>query len=78
MDLTHLEEAVQHYCHRGLAASTHKTYGTGVSHFLHFWADHGVPPFPVSESLLCYFVASLAEQGLAPGTTKVYLAVGVR
>ena len=34
-------------------------------------------PFPVSESLLCYFVASLARQGLAPATIKTYLA-GVR
>ena len=34
-------------------------------------------PFPVSKSLLCYFVASLARQGLAPATIKTYLA-GVR
>ena len=32
-------------------------------------------PFPVSESLLCYFVASLARQGLAPTTIQTYLAV---
>ena len=31
-------------------------------------------PFPVSESTLCYFVAVLAKQGLAPGTIKTYLA----
>ena len=30
-------------------------------------------PFPVSESLLCYFVASLARQGLAPTTIRTYL-----
>ena len=30
-----------------------------------------------SPSLLCFFVASLAQQGLAPGTIKTYLA-GVR
>ena len=31
-------------------------------------------PFPVTESLLCYFVATLANQGLAPLTIKTYLA----
>ena len=31
-------------------------------------------PFPVTESLLCYFVASLARQGLAPSTIRTYLA----
>ena len=31
-------------------------------------------PFPVTESLLCYFVATLANQGLAPSTIKTYLA----
>ena len=31
-------------------------------------------PFPVSESLLCYFVASLARQGLTPTTIQTYLA----
>lgn len=31
-------------------------------------------PFQVSESILCYFVVSLAEQGLAPATINTYLA----
>ena len=39
--------------------------------------EYGVNPFPVSESILCYFVASLARQGLAPATIKTYLS-GVR
>ena len=38
---------------------------------------YGVNPFPVSESLLCYFVASLARQGLTPAMIRTYLA-GVR
>lgn len=40
-------------------------------------ATYNVEPFPVSESLLCYFVASLGQQGLAPSTIKTYLA-GIR
>ena len=39
--------------------------------------EHNVDPFPVSESLLCYFVASLGQQRLAPSTIKTYLA-GIR
>ena len=31
-------------------------------------------PFPVSEASLCAFVASLARQGLAPGSIRTYLA----
>ena len=31
-------------------------------------------PFPVSESLLCYYVAFLAQEGLAPLSIKRYLA----
>jgi len=31
-------------------------------------------PFPVTEALLCYFVATLARQGLAPTTIRTYLA----
>ena len=32
------------------------------------------PPFPTSESVLCYFVVLLGKQGLAPGTIRTYLA----
>ena len=35
----------------------------------------GIPfPFPVSETLLCYFVTALAREGIAPATIKIYLA----
>ena len=62
---------------RGVAGSTHRTYQTGSNRFIQFCRDNNTQPFPVSERLLCYFVASLAQQGLAPSTIKVYLA-GVR
>ncbi len=52
-------------------------YKTGLNRFLRFCCDHGATPFPVSENLLCYFVAFLAQQGLAPNTIKTYLA-GIR
>ena len=31
-------------------------------------------PFPVTESIVCYFVVTLANQGLAPSTIKTHLA----
>ena len=31
-------------------------------------------PFPVSETLLCYFVTALARDGIAPATIRTYLA----
>ena len=34
----------------------------------------GATSFPVSESLLCYFVAALVRQGLTPSTNRRYLA----
>ena len=46
-----------------------------MKRFLSFCQSYNVSaPFPVDESLLCYFVAALAEQGLAPTTIKTYLA----
>ena len=70
-----MDEAVRFYCHRGLADTTHKTYRARLNRFLSFCNTFYVnDPFPVTESLLCYFVASLARQGLAPSTIRTYLA----
>ncbi len=45
-----------------------------MNRFLHFCEGQGATPFPVSETLLCYFVAALARQGLALSTIRTYLA----
>ena len=73
MGITILDKAVHFYCDRSLANSTHKT---DFNQFLSFCNSFYVnDPIPVSESLLCYFVASLARQGLAPTPIRTYLAV---
>ena len=78
MDLSKLDSAVQYFCHKGLAESTHKTYQSAIKKFGTFCSCFNViSPFPVSEPILCYFATYLASQGLAPGTVKVYLA-GIR
>ena len=77
LDITRLDPIVQFYCYSGLADSTRKTYQVGVNRYSQFCNSYSAVPFPVSESLLCYFVATLAQQGLAPATIRTYLA-GVR
>ena len=78
MDLARLDAEVCRFCHLGLAPSTHKAYKAAVNRFSLFCAKFGFnDPFPVNESLLCRFVASLAQEGLALNTIKTYLA-GIR
>ena len=75
MDLASLESDVRFYCDRGVAESTRRTYKSGLHRFLSFCNVFGVvSPFPVTESLLCYFVVYLAGQGISPATIKTYLA----
>ena len=75
MDLSTLDEAVRLYCYRGLAESTHRTYRSGLSRYMSFCDAVNVsPPFPVSETILCYFVTYLARQGTSPASIKTYLA----
>ena len=74
LDVSVLDPAVLHYCEKGLADSTHKTFNAAIKRFLSFCQLFNIQsPFPVSESTLCY-VAVLAKQGLAPGMIKTYLA----
>ena len=54
-----LPPAVQFFRFRGRASSTRRSYQAGLNHFCRFCMEHNVDPFPVPESLLCYFVASL-------------------
>lgn len=77
MDLADLDPVVQFFCTKGLAESTHSSYGAGLNCFCKFCRAHNAEPFPVSENLLCYFVALLGQEGLAPSTLKTYLA-GIR
>ena len=72
MDLSTLDDALLLYW---LADSTQRTYRSGINRYLSFCRAFGVgAPFPVSETLLCYFVTSLAREGIAPATICTYLA----
>lgn len=77
MDLHHLDQAVRLYYTAALTASTHKTYKVAERRYSQFCAEFALPPFPASETILCYYVACLGQQGLAHSTIKTYLS-GVR
>ena len=75
MDLASLDQAVQYFCDKGIAESTHKTYQSALRKFAHFCSTFSiVSPFPVSEALLCYYSSFLACENLTPQTIKTYLA----
>ena len=75
LDVSSLDPAAQHFCQQGIATSTRKTYQSALNRFASFCSLYNVlTPFPVSESLLCYFSTHLACQKLSPQTIKVYLS----
>ena len=65
---------MERYFRCGLAASTQRSYDSGKRRFLEFCIKVSAKPLPVSEELLCRFVAQLADEGLAPTTIKPYLS----
>ena len=75
LDISHLDPAVQFFCKKGIADSTHKTYQSALRRFGTFCSSYGIlSPFPVSEALLCYFAAAMGCERLAPQTIKTYLS----
>lgn len=70
-----MDSAIQYYCERGLAPSTLKTYKAAAKKFRNFCQLYSVSkPFPVSEYLLCSFVAYMASSGLSSSSIKTYLS----
>ena len=58
----------------GLATSTQRVYRSGSSRYQKFYCQHDLQPYPVTESVLALFTASLFRQGLTAGTIKTYLS----
>ena len=74
LDISSPDGAVQHFCSQGIAPSTYKTYQAALKRIAIFSSTYDtLSPFPVSESVLCYFATYLACQNLSPQTVKVYL-----
>lgn len=77
MDIHTLDGAVQKYFAAALTSSTHKTYSAAELRYTQFCKEFDLSPFPVTENVVCYFVACLGQQNLAHSTIKTYLS-GVR
>lgn len=77
MDVHSLDVSLRQYYSAALSDSTKKTYQAAASRYFAFCESFGLPPFPTSESILCYFTTLLGQQGIAYSSIKTYLS-GVR
>ena len=69
--------SISQYFQNGPAPSTQKTNAAALKQFHTFCTTFNVAtPFPVSEQLLCGFLAHLAGQGLAHQTGRTYVSGG--
>ena len=69
-----LGKSLQSYYLQGLAKSTQRTYTSAKSRFIAFCTQACTSPLPLSESVLCFYVSHLADEGLAHTTIKSYLS----
>lgn len=69
-----MDKDVDFYLERALAPSTKRTYGSAKRRYLSFCITHDISPLPTSESLLCRYVAQLANDNLSHTSIKCYLA----
>ena len=58
----------------GLAPSTQRAYKAGKKRYLQFCGRVAISPLPVSETMLCRFLAFLRLEGLCHQTAKSYLS----
>lgn len=70
-----LDIEVQRLFQQGLADSTRRSYQSGLKKFTEFCTLYSISdPYPISQSTLCYYVAHLSKQHLAPQSIKSYLS----
>lgn len=62
------------YFRSGLAPSTRRSYSSAKKRFLEFCEASHTSPLPLSEQVMCRYVAYLGEQGLSPKSIKAYLS----
>ena len=74
MNMQELDQAVQRFFAAGLAPATHKTYLSAERRYLDFCNSFSFAPLPTSDSILCYFVAYLGQQGLDHTSIRTYLS----
>ena len=69
-----MDQLVRFFLRNALAPTTLRSYQSAVKRYYNFCLAQNVTPFPVTEQLLCQFVASVAAQGVAHKSLKVYLS----
>lgn len=74
LDIAELDKTAGSLFTKGIAESTQRTYKSGQTRFLNFCALGNFTAVPVTETVLCYFVARLSNEGLKHRTIKVYLS----
>lgn len=78
LDITSLDIAVGGFLDKGIAASTRTAYRSAQRRYAEFCTRYGVThPYPLTEHILCRYVAFLAKEGLKHRTIKAYLS-GIR
>ena len=78
LDITSLDIAVGGFLDKGIAASTRTAYRSAQRRYAEFCTRYGVThPYPLTEHILCHYVAFLAKEGLKHRTIKAYLS-GIR
>ena len=74
LDISGLGAVVCKLFSGGLATSTLKSYRSCANRYTQFCVKGGFSPFPVSEQVICLFMAFLYQEGLAGTSAKSYLA----
>ena len=74
LDISSLVGTVQELYGRGLAQSSSRSYDSGKRQYLRFCHTVCLTPLPVSEEILCLFVAHLSKSNLQHSTVRSYLA----
>ena len=68
-----MDVLVQRYYNEALAPATKRTYASAQSRYCNFCSAMNIPPLPVTQTVLCRFVAYLA-QSIVHKTIKSYLS----
>ena len=68
-----LDRTVHSLTSQGLSSATAGSYGSGVRSYLTFCAGFSLQAFPLSELVLCHFVAFLVHESISYGTIRMYL-----
>lgn len=74
LDLGGLDRVVSSLLGQGIAPSTAAAYRSGMRQYLSFCTCFKLTPLPVSQAVLCRFVAWLHTRNLSPSSTQQYLS----